>query len=202
MNPKTPEEYIEQQEPRAQASEYRSTRDRLRRSIRRFFQHTGLIPADVSVIDLGTRDGFALDYLKKLGVGDRKGYELVPRAVDYASGERQRPVHQGDIRDLPDESPDSWDAALCVHVLEHVPEPERAVAEMCRIVKPGGHLLFVVPKEGKPAVKYAHNVCWDELADFARFVCDQPGVEDAPIHAEVLSLHRNNKELAVIAKVK
>lgn len=39
----------------------------------------------------------------------------------------------------------SFDTALCIEVLEHVPHPWRAVAEMQRILAPGGHLIMTVP---------------------------------------------------------
>jgi SAM-dependent methyltransferase len=39
----------------------------------------------------------------------------------------------------------SVDAALCECLLEHVPSPERVVAEMLRVLRPGGQLYIAVP---------------------------------------------------------
>jgi SAM-dependent methyltransferase len=39
----------------------------------------------------------------------------------------------------------SFDTVMCTSVLEHVEEPERAVEEMARVLKPGGRLLITVP---------------------------------------------------------
>ncbi len=39
----------------------------------------------------------------------------------------------------------SFDVILCTEVLEHVPYPIDALAEMCRIVKPGGTLFITAP---------------------------------------------------------
>ena len=36
----------------------------------------------------------------------------------------------------------SFDIVLCTEMLEHVPEPQRAVDEMWRVLKPGGLLLL------------------------------------------------------------
>ena len=42
---------------------------------------------------------------------------------------------------------DSFDAALNVVVLEHLPHPELALAEIARVLKPGGKLLLVAPQQ-------------------------------------------------------
>jgi SAM-dependent methyltransferase len=49
-----------------------------------------------------------------------------------------------DIRalDFPDET---FDLVLCSHVLEHVQEDSRAMAELHRVIRPGGILLVMVP---------------------------------------------------------
>ncbi len=51
-------------------------------------------------------------------------------------------LHAGDARDLPFRD-DCFDQAFCRWVLLHLPDPERALAEMCRVVKPGGRILCV-----------------------------------------------------------
>ncbi len=39
----------------------------------------------------------------------------------------------------------SFDAALSVNVIEHVPEPPALIAEAARILQPGGRLLLITP---------------------------------------------------------
>lgn len=39
----------------------------------------------------------------------------------------------------------SFDAVLCTEVLEHVPDPVRALAELTRLLKPGGYLIVTAP---------------------------------------------------------
>lgn len=49
-----------------------------------------------------------------------------------------------DITSIP--APDaSFDAILCTEVLEHVPEPLKAIREFGRLLKPGGHLILTAP---------------------------------------------------------
>jgi SAM-dependent methyltransferase len=40
---------------------------------------------------------------------------------------------------------DSFDAIICNHVLEHIPEDYRAMAELYRVLKPGGWAILQVP---------------------------------------------------------
>ena len=47
---------------------------------------------------------------------------------------------QGAVEDLPIDDA-SYDLVLCIQVLEHVEDPARAVAELHRVVKPGGRVL-------------------------------------------------------------
>jgi ubiquinone/menaquinone biosynthesis C-methylase UbiE len=49
-----------------------------------------------------------------------------------------------DIVSIPVEDA-SFDAILCTEVLEHVPEPIRAIKEFARILKPGGTLFLTAP---------------------------------------------------------
>lgn len=65
---------------------------------------------------------------EKLGGGTAYG------AIDYVS----------DILALPIEDM-SVDVVLCTEVLEHVPEPVKALRELIRVVKPGGTLILTAP---------------------------------------------------------
>jgi len=52
----------------------------------------------------------------------------------------------GDLGALPFAG-DSFEAALNVVTLEHLAEPGRALAELARVLRPGGRLLLVAPQE-------------------------------------------------------
>ena len=49
-----------------------------------------------------------------------------------------------DILDIPEDDA-SFDAILCSEVLEHIPEPSKALTEFSRLLKPGGKLILTAP---------------------------------------------------------
>lgn len=66
----------------------------------------------------------------------------------YRTSDYDMRQHRGNVQldlqaiDLPD---DCLDVMLCAHVLEHVPDTDKALAELHRVLAPGGHLLLQVP---------------------------------------------------------
>jgi SAM-dependent methyltransferase len=67
-------------------------------------------------------------------------------AVDYLSIDLESPraMRRMDLTrlDLPD---DSIDLAVCIHVLEHIPDDDAAMSELRRVLAPGGTLIAQVP---------------------------------------------------------
>lgn len=63
-------------------------------------------------------------------------------------------VVRGDVLSLP--FPDaSFDAVIVAEVLEHIPDDERAMAEIVRILKPGGRVAVTVPRWWPEKVNWA-----------------------------------------------
>lgn len=50
---------------------------------------------------------------------------------------------------------ESFDAVIVADVLEHVPDPERTLSEVARVLAPGGRLVAFVPVEGEPLSLYS-----------------------------------------------
>jgi SAM-dependent methyltransferase len=50
-----------------------------------------------------------------------------------------------DLQAMPEIADASFDTVLCTQVLEHVPRPGAALAEIARVLAPGGHLILSVP---------------------------------------------------------
>lgn len=90
------------------------------------------------------------------------GVETMFRAMD-AAGEPAEgataTVVQGDVLALP--FPDaSFDAVIAAEVLEHIPDDERAMAEIARIVRPGGRVAVTVPRW------WPEQICWALSSDY------------------------------------
>jgi SAM-dependent methyltransferase len=51
----------------------------------------------------------------------------------------------GDVQNLAMIASAQYDVALCLEVFEHLPEPAQAVAEMARLLKPGGIAILSAP---------------------------------------------------------
>jgi 2-polyprenyl-3-methyl-5-hydroxy-6-metoxy-1,4-benzoquinol methylase len=61
----------------------------------------------------------------------------------------------GDVASLPFED-DRFDVVICTEVIEHTMEPRRAVAELARVLAPGGTLVLTTPNRvWHPAIRLA-----------------------------------------------
>jgi len=64
--------------------------------------------------------------------------DLEPRGDD-------RPTWVGDLMQMPQVPSAHYDTVVCHQVLEHLPDPGRALAEFHRVLVPGGSLIASVP---------------------------------------------------------
>jgi len=68
--------------------------------------------------------------------------EMLLAARERLSENRHVEVRQGSLEKLPIDAAE-LDVALLLLVLHHVPEPQRALTEAARTLKPGGRLLIL-----------------------------------------------------------
>ncbi|MCC6437611.1 MAG: class I SAM-dependent methyltransferase [Acidimicrobiales bacterium] len=92
---------------------------------------------------------------------------------DYLCSDFDERAHSGMIRldlqaiELPDEC---LDVILTPHVLEHVPDTDRALAELHRVLRPGGALLLQVPLlQGRTAAPVEPEFHGDDTPVMWRF---------------------------------
>lgn len=75
--------------------------------------------------------------------------------IDYLSADLApgAAMEVADITAIP--HPDgSFDAVVCSHVLEHVPDDRRAMSEVFRVLRPGGAAYFMQPVDFERAATY------------------------------------------------
>ena len=78
-------------------------------------------------LDVGAQNGpYAAFFPNRVGVDIRRGAGVAIVGDAQALG----------IRDA------TFETVLCTEVLEHLPEPQRAIDEMYRVLRPGGELLL------------------------------------------------------------
>jgi ubiquinone/menaquinone biosynthesis C-methylase UbiE len=91
--------------------------------------------------------------LLDVGCGEKPYAPLVAPYVDRHIGldhpDTQHPTGAVDVYAVAYETglaDASMDTVLCTFVLEHLEEPGRALEEMARVLKPGGHLILSAPQ--------------------------------------------------------
>ena len=101
-----------------------------------------------SALDVGCGEGVLTErFAKRLGTGRVAGVDLEDPKLRAEWDRRSRPnleFRSYDGGELPFRRND-FDIACAIEVLEHVPDPERTLAEMVRVAR--GHVLVSVPRE-------------------------------------------------------
>jgi 2-polyprenyl-6-hydroxyphenyl methylase / 3-demethylubiquinone-9 3-methyltransferase len=116
---------------------------------RRFEEVTKVIvPVEGAVLDVGCHGGtFTERILSK--IGSKKIYGVDVSASAIKKIQKRFPFGQfklADAAELPFKS-NFFDAVFCLEVLEHVDNPEKAIAEIKRVLRPGGYAVLLVPSE-------------------------------------------------------
>jgi len=114
-------------------------RDYLRRTMRRY-----RIPTDAAILEVGCSGGPLLAELKDAGYTNLRGLDVSPTAIDRA---KSRGLDNLFVMDAtkPDFPDNTFDLLIASDILEHLQQPQPALAQWCRILKPGGLAIILVP---------------------------------------------------------
>lgn len=141
-----------------------------------------------------------------LGCGVGHSYEeLAPResvGVDVeaaALAGQQRETHVADMRELPF-ADGRFASVVSIQSIEHVPDPERVLAEVRRVLAPGGRAIFVTPNRltfGRPdeIIDPYHYIEYDarELHALCSRYFDAVEVQGLAVSARYRAIHDDER---------
>jgi len=106
--------------------------------------------AGKQILDVGCGRGFAAELVREAG-GDYTGIDFVRSRGGFR-------LALGDAANLPC-ADESVDGVFCVDAFEHFPEPDRAAAEIRRVLRPGGFFYLSAPNYANTAgvVKWVYE---------------------------------------------
>ena len=98
--------------------------------------------ASLAILDIGCGTGALTKELERYG--SATGIDFSQQAVDFCRSRGVKDVRLGSV-EATGCAPDSFDAVLCLDVLEHLPDDETGIAEIHRVLKPGATAIIFVP---------------------------------------------------------
>lgn len=126
-------------------------------------------PSGKKLLDIGTGKGYLLDVASKMGF-DCRGLELSSYAAEKAAERHAGRIFTGTIEKAKYDGA-SFDVVTQTDLIEHIGDPKSLMAEISRVLKPGGLVFIITPNTdswtrrffGKRwfQYKYEHVIYWD-----------------------------------------
>jgi SAM-dependent methyltransferase len=158
----------------------------------------GYLSARRRVLDAGCGNGRVTALLRRhsdAAMTEVVGIDLTAASVarENLAGAENVEIHEwdllGDLRPL-----GTFDFIYCQEVLHHTAEPERAFANLCGILEPGGEIAIYVYRQKAPLREYADDFVRDRISELpyeeAMVACEQitalgRAVSDLDVEVEV-----------------
>lgn len=137
-------------------------------------QLVGKIPAGGSLLEIAPGPGYFCIELARLGNYRITGLDISKSFVDIAQANAARAgiqatFRQGNASQLPFEQ-ESFDFTFCQAAFKNFSEPVRAIAEMYRVLRPGGTSLIVDMRRDAPLPEIEKEVDGMQLGAVDRFM--------------------------------
>ena len=132
-------------------------------------------------LDVGCGGGILTEALAARGA-DATGIDLADASLEVAKLHGLESGIQANYRNVPaeqlaEEQPGTFDVVCCLEMLEHVPDPQRAVAACAQLTRPGGTLVFSTINRNPKAyaltilgAEYVMNLIPRGTHDYAKFI--------------------------------
>lgn len=104
-----------------------------------------------TILDVGSGAGQILKHLMRFAdrdaciTGIDLSHKMLLRARQRLRGRRPR-LSVGDITQLPF-ADDTFDCVTCGYVIEHLPDARHGLAELARVLRPGGRMLLLTSED-------------------------------------------------------
>lgn len=118
------------------------------------------VVAGKDVLDASCGIGYGLEILSRAGAKAVTGVDISAEAIAVAKerfGEFAAALAEADLRELPFED-GSFDVVVSFETIEHVEEPEKALAELHRVLRPAGVLVISSPNPDAYVGNNEHHV--------------------------------------------
>jgi 2-polyprenyl-3-methyl-5-hydroxy-6-metoxy-1,4-benzoquinol methylase len=102
-------------------------------------------PSGLRILDVGCASGALASALKAHGAAHVAGIELDPDAAAKARGRIDELVEGSALDGALPWEPASFDVVVFADVLEHLPDPDRALERFIPLLSPSGRLVVSVP---------------------------------------------------------
>ena len=115
-------------------------------------QSTGVLRAHISplasILEAGCGTGLSGEAHSAAGYKNLHGIDISPEMLEVAKTKGiYQSLKRGNLLERLPYDTGSFDASVCVAVLTHITDAEPLLRELCRIVKPGGEILFSQRKD-------------------------------------------------------
>jgi 2-polyprenyl-3-methyl-5-hydroxy-6-metoxy-1,4-benzoquinol methylase len=109
----------------------------------RFPHRAAALPASRTFLDIGCATGMLIESMKQEGWQVR-GVDVCRESAEYGREHRGVDIFPGTLEEahFPDAS---FSAIHFSHLIEHVPDPRGFLAEVRRVLKPGGFVIITTP---------------------------------------------------------
>ena len=157
-----------------------------------------LPPRPGRLLDVGAATGFFVEQARAAG-WDAIGVEPSDWAAAYARNELGMDVRTGTLEKMrfPDET---FDVVTLWEVIEHLPDPSGTLAEIRRVLKPGGRLVLSTPDAGTLAARLSGRqwLGWRKVPEHL-FYFDRPNLDRLLVGAGFQPVRHRYASLTVSA---